>query len=166
MKPGYTGMITWNHVIPGVITWNHVIPGWLQETTSYRDAVMCHIGAALQWHHNERDGVYNHWRIDCLFNRLFMHRSKKTTKLRVTGLYDRDPPMDSPHKGPATWKRFSFDDVIMVICYVFGGWMLFVSWLTRWMVDERKNEWVSRQNHCMDCLVDVICCILYITMTS
>ena len=36
--------------------------------------------------HNEYDGVSNHRRIDCLLNRLFRRRSKKTSKLRVTGL--------------------------------------------------------------------------------
>ena len=40
---------------------------------------------AWQWCHNERDGVSNHQRLDCLLNRLLMHRSKKTPKLRVTG---------------------------------------------------------------------------------
>ena len=38
----------------------------------------------LQWRHNEHDGVSNHRRHDCLLNRLFRHRSKKTSKLRVT----------------------------------------------------------------------------------
>ena len=41
---------------------------------------------ALQWRHNGRDGVSNHQPHDCLLNRLFEHRSKKTSKLRVTGL--------------------------------------------------------------------------------
>ena len=40
----------------------------------------------LQWRHNGRDGVSNHQRLDCLFNRLFRRRSKKTSKLHVTGL--------------------------------------------------------------------------------
>ena len=40
----------------------------------------------LQWHHNERDGVSNHQRHDCLLKRLFRRNSKKTSKLRVTGL--------------------------------------------------------------------------------
>ena len=39
-------------------------------------------------------------------------RSKKTPKLRVTGLCGRWP-VNSPHKGPVTWKMFPFDDVIM-----------------------------------------------------
>ena len=47
----------------------------------------------LQWRHNERDGVSNHQRLDCLLNRLFRGRSKKTLKLRVTGLCERNPPV-------------------------------------------------------------------------
>ena len=41
---------------------------------------------ALQWGHNGRDGVSNHQRLDCLLNLLLRPRSKKTSKLRVTGL--------------------------------------------------------------------------------
>ena len=40
----------------------------------------------LRWHHNERDSVSNHQPHDCLLNRLFRRRSKKTSKLRVAGL--------------------------------------------------------------------------------
>ena len=40
----------------------------------------------LPWRHNERDGVSNHWRLDCWLNRLSRHRSKKTLKFRITGL--------------------------------------------------------------------------------
>ena len=40
----------------------------------------------LQWCDNERDGVSNHRCLDYLLNRLFRRRSKKTSKLRVTGL--------------------------------------------------------------------------------
>ena len=43
-------------------------------------------GWILQWCHNERDDVLNHRPLDCLLNRLFRYRSKKTSKLRVTGL--------------------------------------------------------------------------------
>ena len=45
----------------------------------------------LQWRHNGRDGVSNHLRLDCLFSRLSRRRSKKTSKLRVTGLCDGNP---------------------------------------------------------------------------
>ena len=40
----------------------------------------------LQWRHNDHDGVSNHQPHGCLLNRLFRRRSKKTSKLRVTGL--------------------------------------------------------------------------------
>ena len=40
----------------------------------------------LRWRHNELDGVSDHQPHDCLLNRLFGCRSKKTSKLRVTGL--------------------------------------------------------------------------------
>ena len=46
----------------------------------------------LRWHY-ERDGVSNHERFDCLLNCLFRHRSKKTSKLRVTGLCEGNPPV-------------------------------------------------------------------------
>ena len=49
--------------------------------------------ATLQWRHNERDGVSHHWRIYRLLKILFMHRSKKTPKLRVTGLCEGNPPV-------------------------------------------------------------------------
>ena len=39
----------------------------------------------LRWRHNGRDSVSNHQPYDCLLNRLFRRRSKKTSKLRVTG---------------------------------------------------------------------------------
>ena len=40
----------------------------------------------LQWRQNGHDSVSNHQPHDCLLNRLFRRRSKKTSKLRVTGL--------------------------------------------------------------------------------
>ena len=48
---------------------------------------------ALQWRHNGRDGVSNHQLHDCLLNRLFRRRSKKTPKLRVTGLCVGNSPV-------------------------------------------------------------------------
>ena len=39
----------------------------------------------LRWRHNGHDSVSNHQPHDCLRNRLFRRRSKKTSKLRVSG---------------------------------------------------------------------------------
>ena len=57
--------------------WNHVKLGTLIININL---------SPLQWHNNEHDGISNHWRLDCLLNRLFRRRSKKTSKLHVTCL--------------------------------------------------------------------------------
>ena len=44
------------------------------------------------WRHNGHDNVSNHQPHDCLLNRLFRRRSKKTSKLRVTGLCAGNSP--------------------------------------------------------------------------
>ena len=46
----------------------------------------------LQWRQNGHDSVSNHQPHDCLLNRLFRLRSKKTSKLRVTGLCAGNSP--------------------------------------------------------------------------
>ena len=47
---------------------------------------------ALQWRRNGRDGVSTHQNHHCFHNRLFGRRSKKTSKLRVTGLCPGNSP--------------------------------------------------------------------------
>ena len=47
----------------------------------------------LQWRHNERDGVSNHRRIDCLPDCLFRWRSKIPSKLSVTSLCKGNSPV-------------------------------------------------------------------------
>ena len=47
----------------------------------------------LQWRHNGRDSVSNHQPHDCLLNRLFRRRSKKTSKPRITGLCAGNSPV-------------------------------------------------------------------------
>ena len=49
----------------------------------------------LQWRHNGHDSVSNHQPHDCLLNRLFRRSSKKTSKLRVTGLCEGNSPVTS-----------------------------------------------------------------------
>ena len=67
----------------------------------------------------------------CLLNRLFKHRSKKTSKLRVTGLCEGNSAVNSPHKGPVTRKMFPFDDVIMTV----------------WLADP-TTDWVVHHSSC------------------
>ena len=66
----------------------------------------------LQWSHNGRDGVSNQQPHDCLLNRLFRRRSKKISKLRVTGLCVGNSPVRR--------KMFPFNGVIMRNVHVIG----------------------------------------------
>ena len=59
----------------------------------------------LQWRQNERDVVSNHQPCDCLLNRLSWRRSKKTSKLRVTGLC-------AGNSRGSNAEMFPLDDVI------------------------------------------------------
>ena len=54
---------------------------------------VCDLLLTLQWHQNERDDVTDHRCLDFLPIRLYRRRSTKTPKLRVTGLYDWNPPV-------------------------------------------------------------------------
>ena len=110
-----------------------------RQRSSYSSSVCATvlIGAiALQWRHNGRDSVSNHLPHDCLLNRLFRRRSKKTSKLRVTGLCagNSPGPVNSPHKWPVTRKIFPFDDVIMGLLNLVGCLITFfhVIWLHLW----------------------------------
>ena len=59
---------------------------WFGITDSQRNWV-------LQWRHNEHDDVSYHQPHDCLLNGLFKRRSKKTSKLCVTGLCEGNSRM-------------------------------------------------------------------------
>ena len=58
----------------------------LCQETSWYTQCNWHTHLPLQWRYNEHDGVSNHQPHECLLNRAFERRSKKTSKLRVTGL--------------------------------------------------------------------------------
>ena len=73
------------------------------------------ISIALQWRHNERNGVSNDRCPDVLLNHLFRHKStkhKRSASLAfVMGIHRS--PVNSAHNGPVTRKMFPFDDVII-----------------------------------------------------
>ena len=86
----------------------------------------------LRWCHNERDSVSNHQPSDCLLNRLFRRRSKKTSKLRVTGLCAGNSPgtgefpaqMASNAENVSIWWRHHEkvnDDVMTLNCFCHCG---------------------------------------------
>ena len=107
----------------------HSLPGHMFRECGHRLYMnCCLVSQSLRWRHNEHDGVSNHQPHHCFLNRLFRRRSKKTSKLRATGLFAGNSPVtgEFPHKWPVTRKMFPFFDVIMVyrvrkkICYFQG----------------------------------------------
>ena len=98
-----------------------VISVLLQCSTTVVPTLVTVSPHTLRWRHNDHTGVSNHQPHGCLLNRLFRRRSKKTSKLRVTGLCagNSPGPVNSPHKGPVTRKMFPFDDVIMMLLIKF-----------------------------------------------
>ena len=78
---------------------------------------------SLRWRHNELDGVSNHQHYHCLLNYLFGCRSKKTSKLRVTGLCVGNSPgtgefpaqKASNAENVSIWWRHH-DGVMLSIC--------------------------------------------------
>ena len=122
---------------------------------------------SLQWRHNERDGVSNHQRLDCLLNRLCRRRSKKTSKLSMTGLCEVNSPVTSEFpaqrasnevKG-SIWWRYHLRSWTK-------GWMCFqeavppniLQYLELFEVGMRPGPWFSikmssyqyRKSHCGD----------------
>ena len=49
--------------------------------------------SSLQLRHNEHVRISNHGRLDCLLNHMFRRRSKKISKLCVTGLCEGNTPV-------------------------------------------------------------------------
>ena len=110
----------------------------------------------LQWRHNGRDGDSKRQPRDCLLKRLFRCRSKKTSKLRVTGLCEGNSPgpVNSPHKGPVTRKMFPFDDVIMINkthAFCLHGYFVFVHshshFQTIWLNETKMPQPPFRPQH-------------------
>ena len=69
--------------------WDIVLPSWWQKNDPGNTAY------PLRWCHNEHDGISNHQHLNCLLNRLFRCRSKKTSRLHVIGLCEGNSPVTS-----------------------------------------------------------------------
>ena len=140
--------IHWVNYMPCIIGWKHTVPWY--NIISYMFSTCLRNGMfPLHWRHNEHDGVSNHQPHDCLLNRLSRRRSKKTSKLRVTGLCagNSPGPVNSPHKGPVTRKMFPFDDFTMShsnghrpwTCYIMFAFYVFVT-RSIWFYWSRKTR--------------------------
>ena len=97
----------------------------------FKSSMRC-IWLSLQWLHNEREYVSSHQRLGGLFTRLFRRRSKKTSKVRVTGLCVGN----SPVTGEFPTQRVSYAENVSIwwrhhemqneICMGYGSSNLFI----------------------------------------
>ena len=82
----------WGSIVPETLS-SHFPPYSVMEqqksiTSKYHNPSflpLWHSSHSLQWHQNGFNGVSNHQPHDCLRNHSFRRRSKKTSKLCVTG---------------------------------------------------------------------------------
>ena len=94
---------------------------------------LCFMLNALQWRHNGRDGVSNQQPHDCLLNRLFRRRLKKTSKLRVTGLCAGNSPgtgefptqMASYAENVSIWWRHHGTSRVLMCAYLPYSYMCY-----------------------------------------
>ena len=63
----------------------HCSPREDMQSVLHTQCLLLHTNK-LQWRHNGQDDVSNHQPHDCILSRIFRRRSKKISKLHVTGL--------------------------------------------------------------------------------
>ena len=116
---------------------------------------------SLQWRHNKQDGVSNHQAHDCLLNCLFRHISKKTPKLRVTGLCAGNSPvtgefpaqMASNAENVSIWWRHH-ENLLATQYIILGTHAHVPTYLNHICLDvtavdeseARRRMWVTRQH--------------------
>ena len=101
--------------------------------------VIDHTLLSLQWRHNDYDSVSNHQPHGCLLKRLFRPRSKKTSKLRVTGLCvgNSPGPVNSPHKGPLLRGKCFH---LMTSSCIISSWIPHIKIKSEWVKSADKSE--------------------------
>ena len=92
---------------------------------------------ALQWRHNGCDSVSNHQPHHCLLNRLFRRRSKKTSKLHVTGLCAGNSPgtgefpaqmASNAENVSIWWRHHGFGNSYIQFCNVINIYNRDIDW--------------------------------------
>ena len=105
---------------------------------------------ALKWRHNGRDSVSNHQPHDCLLNRLFRRRSKKTSKLRVTGL----GVGNSPGTGEFSAQRASNAENVSILWRHHVDYFCIITRGARW--SNLKLWYLSMFHECAHYLIKLV----------
>ena len=112
----------------------------------------------LRWRHNGHDCVSNHQPRHCLLNRLFERSSKKTSKLRVTGLCVGNSPgtgefpaqRASYAKNVSIWWRHHDLFLLDVISHpfpYFNGTKPPLKLVHGWMITSHNFKWIELRFH-------------------
>ena len=133
---------------------------------------------AWQWRHNECYGVSNRRCHDCLLNHLFGRRSKKWSKLRVTGLCEGNSPVtgefpsqragnaENVHLVTSSWKEnmgilhkliFSYSCIFTIIwkTVMLAQVQFYQSFCE---VLSNDSRWVALKAKLLGVLFNVLCC--------
>ena len=101
----------------------------------------------LRWRHNGRDSVSNHQPHDCLLNHLFRRRSKKKSKVRVTGPCAVNSPVtgEFPAQMATNTENVSFDNVLINMSLT-NVWSCLYQIGSAWSVDRRSFWLISSES--------------------
>ena len=106
--------------------------------------------ASFQWRHNGRDNVPNHQPHGWLLNRLFRRWSKKTSKLRVSGLFAGNSPvtgeflaqMASNAENVSIWWRHHI--VLPVVNKIFIDFHVYWNWCRKTFSEDESLSMAVR----------------------
>ena len=109
-----------------------IIPWYCSHALSHR--------YTLQWRHNDHDGVSIHRWHDCWLNRMFRRRSKKTYKLRVTGLCEGNSLVTNEFPGQrasnaeniSIWWRHHINLSCATFCQLYRSCLKTYARFSRW----------------------------------
>ena len=93
---------------------------WYFHESQWVMWMVIYVHSPLHWRQNDHHGVSNHQPHGCLLNRLFRLRSKKTSKLRVTGAGEFPAQRASYAKNVSIWWRHPGHNQAhhMLICHM------------------------------------------------
>ena len=104
---------------------------------------------SLQWNHNECGSISKYRHLECLLNSMFRHRSKKRSKLHVTGLYEGNPLVmggfpsqrASNIENASIWWHAQM--IVLWYVYLFGRKWLINYFYYYWFTGPTIDDWVS-----------------------
>ena len=132
----------------------------LLTSPGHQQPCIASLSFTLGWRHNGRDSVSNHQPHDCLLNCLFGRGSKKTSKLRVTGLCVGNSPvtgeypaqMASDAESVSIWWRHHAWRLIHITCTISQCYYMGIYFHNSYIYIDKNKKYIFRMK-CCDCCV-------------